>query len=72
MMIEFARMLFLRIHVVAQLFMPLSLVGQLDKKNYTDLIAPINTVGHGHATYTIIEDHDALVQDLQSRLSKQP
>ena len=72
MIVSLARHLFVRIHTLAQVFLPLSIIGLFEKNNFLDLTDPVMPEGSGESTYTIAPDEHTLVEYLRTTLQTQP
>jgi len=72
LLIDIARTLFVRLHTVAQLFLPLGVFGLFEKENFLSLVAPVNSKKTGESEYVIAPDEAALKSYLKAILIKNP
>jgi hypothetical protein len=66
--IHLARQLFTRIHIIAQLFVPVGLFSLFERDNFLQLTPPLTKIGKGAATYTIAPDKDTMLVHLREQL----
>lgn len=64
-----ARRLFLRIHVVAQMFLPITLFSALEKNNFLDLVPPQEiSPSQKHDEYIVASNIEQIIFYLQKAL----
>lgn len=62
----------MRLHTVAQLFLPLGVFGLFEKENFLSLVSPVNSKKTGESEYIIAPDEQSLKQYLRTTLMHQP
>lgn len=67
-----ARYLFVRIHTLAQVFLPLGIIALFEKNNFLDLTNPVVPEGKGDRTYTILPDETSLMEYIRTKLIDVP
>ncbi len=67
-----ARHLFVRIHTLVQIFLPLGLIALFEKNNFLDLTTPVVPDGRGERTYTVAPDEVSLMDYLEKKLRETP
>ncbi len=67
-----ARYLFVRIHTLAQVFLPLGIIALFEKNNFLDLTDPVVPEGRGDSTYIIAPDEASLMEYLRAKLIEVP
>jgi 3'DNA-binding domain (3'BD) len=72
LLIQIARTLFVRLHTVAQLFLPLGVFGLFEKENFLSLTPPVNSKKIGESEYIIAPDEESLKSYLWNILSEKP
>lgn len=72
LLIQIARTLFVRLHTVAQLFLPLGVFGLFEKENFLSLTPPLNSKKTGESEYIIAPDEESLKLYLGKTLSEKP
>lgn len=72
LLIQLARTLFVRLHTVAQLFLPLGLFGLFEKENFLSLTAPANSSKKATSEYIVAPDEAAIQDYLAQELSTTP
>lgn len=64
LLIHLARTLFVRLHTVAQLFLPLGVFGLFEKDNFLSLTPPVIASGKGESEYIIAPDESSIKEYL--------
>lgn len=72
LLIQLSRQLFVRLHTVAQLFLPLGLFGLFEKENFLSLTAPANSTKKDTSEYIVAPDEAAIQSYLAEELSTTP
>ncbi|MBP7823556.1 hypothetical protein KA050_04355 [Candidatus Gracilibacteria bacterium] len=72
LLIQIARTLFVRLHTVAQLFLPLGVFGLFEKENFLSLTVPVNSKKTGESEYIIAPDEEGLKSYLGTILPEKP
>jgi primosomal protein N' len=72
LLIQLARTLFVRLHTVAQLFLPLGLFGLFEKENFLSLTVPANSSKKATSEYIVAPDEAAIQNYLTQELSTTP
>lgn len=72
LLIDIARTLFVRLHTVAQLFLPLGVFGLFEKENFLSLVPPAHARKTGKSEYIIAPDEENLISYLKKVLPEQP
>lgn len=72
LLIHLARMLFVRLHTVAQLFLPLGIFGLFEKENFLSLTWPHNAQKTGESEYIVAPDEQSIKDYLQRVLPEKP
>lgn len=72
LLIQLARTLFVRLHTVAQLFLPLGLFGLFEKENFLSLTVPENSTKKDTSEYIVAPDEAAIQRYLTQELSTTP
>lgn len=72
LLIDIARTLFVRLHTVAQLFLPLGVFGLFEKENFLSLTSPPHAKKIGKSEYIIAPDENHLKSYLKKALQEQP
>lgn len=67
-----ARYLFVRIHTLVQIFIPVGLMSLFEKNNFLDLRDPVVPQRRGESSYTIAPDEAALISYLSTTLHDIP
>jgi len=71
-LIQISRQLFVRLHTVAQLFLPLGIFGLFEKENFLSLSAPILVKKRGESEYIIAPDEASIKSYLVKTLPDNP
>ena len=72
LLIQLSRKLFVRLHTVAQLFLPLGVFGLFEKENFLSLTPPVIPSQKGQPEYIIAPDEASLKKYLSEALTKIP
>ncbi|MEI6711476.1 MAG: hypothetical protein WCK88_04740 [bacterium] len=73
LIVQLARYLFVRIHTIAQLFLPLGIFDALEDKNFLELTPPLNLTSQGMvAEYIVASDPETIINYLKEILKKTP
>lgn len=72
LLIQLSRKLFVRLHTVAQLFLPLGVFGLLEKENFLNLVPPVIAKQKGGSEYIIAPDEAGIKTYLRETLPGQP
>ena len=72
LLIQLSRQLFVRLHTVAQLFLPLGLFWLFEKENFLSLTAPANSTKKVTSEYIVAPDEAAIQSYLAEELSTTP
>ncbi len=72
LLIQLSRRLFVRLHTVAQLFVPLGLFGLFEKENFLSLTSPVVSKQKGESEYIVAPDEAAIQSYLASTLALTP
>ena len=73
MIVQLTRYLFVRIHIIAQLFLPVSIFDLLEEKNFLELVPPKNIRWEGSiADYIFAPDTDSIITYLKNTLQNFP
>lgn len=72
LLIQLSRRLFVRLHTVAQLFLPLGLFGLFEKENFLSLTAPVSPTKKGSSEYIVAPDEAAIQSYLSTHLAISP
>jgi hypothetical protein len=65
--------MFVRIHTIAQLFLPLGIFDALEDKSFLELTSPCNLTTQGSiADYIVAPDPETIIAYLQKTLQKTP
>jgi len=72
LLIQLSRILFVRLHTVAQLFLPLGLFGLFEKENFLSLTVPISSTKKGSSEYIVAPDEAAIQSYLATTLMTNP
>ncbi len=72
LIVSLARYLFVRIHTLAQVFLPLGIIALFEKNNFLDLTNPVVPEGKGDRTYTILPDETSLMEYIRTKLIDVP
>lgn len=66
LLLALSRRLFLRLHVVAQLLLPLWVFGLFEKQNFLDLEKPISTPSKSESQYIVAPDEKSIIEFLET------
>lgn len=72
LLIQLSRQLFVRLHTVAQLFLPLGLFGMFEKENFLSLAPPAMPEKKSESEYIVAPDEEAMRSYLKEMLPKKP
>lgn len=72
LLLHLTRNLFVRIHTVAQLFLPLGVFGLFEKENFLSLIPPVSPKKSSSPEYIVAPDEEAIKKYLQDMLLQKP
>ncbi len=73
LVVQLSRRLFVRIHTIVQLFLPLSLFDAFEEKNFLELTPPKNTLSKGQiAEYIVAPDTETIIDYLKKTLPETP
>jgi len=72
LLIRLSRELFVRLHTVAQLFLPLGVFWLFEKENFLSLVPPINSIKKESSEYIVAPDENILKSYLAEELHKKP
>jgi hypothetical protein len=71
-LIQISRQLFVRLHTVAQLFLPLGLFGLFEKENFLSLTPPVLLQKKGESEYIVAPDEASIKSYLVKILPENP
>lgn len=73
LIVQLSRRLFVRIHTIVQLFLPLGLFDVFEEKNFLELTPPKNTLSKGEITeYIIAPNTETIIVYLKKTLPDTP
>lgn len=72
LLIQLARKLFVRLHTVAQLFLPLGVFSLFEKENFLSLTSPVSEKKKGESEYIVASDEEGVKSYLKSILREKP
>ncbi len=72
LVLHLARQLFTRIHIIAQIFIPVGLFSLFERDNFLELTPPLTKLWKGEATYTIAPDKESMLIYLREQLTREP
>ncbi len=73
LIVQLSRYMFVRIHTIAQLFLPLGIFDALEEKNFLELIPPCNITTQGAiADFIVAPDPETIIMHLKEVLKINP
>jgi primosomal protein N' len=72
LLIQLSRRLFVRLHTVAQLFLPLGVFWLFEKENFLSLVPPVISKKKGESEYIVAPDEERIQLYLKKTLGEKP